>query len=49
MFVRGGASQLGEKAGCYEKVWSPDDFASVCESIKDEINQAISFEQQNSY
>ena len=49
MFVRGGASQLGEKAGCYEKVWSPNDFASVCERIKDERNQAISFEQQNSY
>jgi exodeoxyribonuclease V beta subunit len=49
MFVRGGASNLGEKAGCYEKVWSPDGFASVCERIKSEINQAISFEQQNSY
>lgn len=49
MFVRGGASQLGDKAGCYEKVWSPDDFAPTCERIKGEINQAISFEQQNSY
>ena len=49
MFVRGGASQLGEKAGCYEKVWSPSDFAPTCERIKGEINQAISFEQQNSY
>lgn len=49
MFVRGGASNLGDKAGCYEKVWSPDDFASVCERIKGEINQAISFEQQNNY
>lgn len=49
LFVRGGANNFGDRPGCYEKAWSPDDFDTTCEKIKDEIKQAISHTQLNDY
>ena len=49
LFVRGGANNLGDKPGCYEKVWNPSDFEPTCERIKEEIKQSISFAQLNDY
>lgn len=49
LFVRGGANNLGDKPGSYEKVWSPNDFNGTCERIKEEIEESISFAQLNDY
>ena len=49
LFVRGGANNLGDKPGCYEKGWNPSDFDPTCERIKEEIKQSISFAQLNDY
>lgn len=49
LFVRGGAKNLGDKPGSYEKAWTPDDFSETCDRIKEEIKQSISFAQLNDY